>query len=183
MKTAFIIHGTGWSPEENWFPWMKSRLEENGYRVIVPKFPTPAGQSLESWKEVFSEYLSEIDENTIFIAHSVGPAFVLNILEQINQKIQACYFVSGFLWFLGLHEFDILNKSYVDRKFDWEKIRQNCGYFYMCHGSNDPYVPLENTQKLADKLWVKIDMIDWGGHLNSETGYNSFEYLLEKIKT
>jgi hypothetical protein len=36
MKTAIIIHGTGGSPDENWFPWMKTQLEEQGYRVFVP---------------------------------------------------------------------------------------------------------------------------------------------------
>jgi predicted alpha/beta hydrolase family esterase len=34
---------------------------------------------------------------------------------------------------------------------------------------------------MAKNLAVEIDIIDWGGHLNEESGYTSFKYLLWKI--
>ena len=182
MKTAFIIHGTWGSPEENWFPWMKKKLEEIWYTVIVPKFPTPAGQSLESWNATFSQYLDQVSEETIFIGHSVGPAFILNILEQVNSKVAGCYFAAGFLELIQLPEFDLVNETITSRQFDWQKIHENCDNFYMCHGDDDPYVPFHNVEILSENLRVEVDMIQWGWHLNSETGYESFEYLLERIK-
>jgi len=182
MKTVFIIHGTGGSPEENWFPWMKQKLEEIWYRVIVPAFPTPHHQSLDTWNAVFAEYLDEVDKETIFIAHSVWPAFVLNILEQIDTKVAWCYFAAGFLELIQLPEFDLVNETITSRQFNWKKIHENCNNFYMCHGDDDPYVPQHNVEILSENLRIDVDMIEWGGHLNSETGYDSFEYLLEKIK-
>ena len=41
MKNVIIIHGTEGYPEENWFPWLKKNLEERGYNVTVPQFPSP----------------------------------------------------------------------------------------------------------------------------------------------
>jgi predicted alpha/beta hydrolase family esterase len=181
MKTAFIIHGTWWSPEWNWFPYMKQELENKWYRVFIPVFPTPDNQSLESWLEIFEQYEKYVDEETIFIAHSVWPAFVLSVLEQIDIQVKACYFVSWFLWNINIPSFDELNDSFVNKEFNWEKINENCKYFYMCHGDDDPYVPLQNAKTMADNLWVDIDIIEWGGHLNSESGYIHFAYLLEKI--
>lgn len=181
MKTAFIIHGTGGSPEGNWFQSVGKILQDHGYTVIIPRFPTPQGQSLESWTEKFQEYKKYINTQTIFIAHSSGPAFVLSILENIETSVQACYFASGFLWLIDNPDFDTLNQTITHREFDWEKTRKNCPYFYMCHGSNDPYVPLESAQKMSEKLGIEIDIIPNGWHLNQESGYKSFEHLLEKI--
>ena len=181
MKNAFIIHWTGWSPEGNWFPWMKAQLEEKGYEVYIPKLLTPEGQSLESWTEAFSEYELYINEETIFIAHSAGPAFVLSSLERLDTRISACYFAAGFLGLINIPDFDVLNTTITNRDCNWEKIHENCKNFYMCHGSDDPYVPLENAKMLSNKLGVEIDMIEWWGHLNSESGYSEFEYLLEQI--
>ncbi|MDD4530479.1 MAG: alpha/beta hydrolase, partial [Candidatus Gracilibacteria bacterium] len=71
MTNVIIIHGTGGSPEGNWFPRLKSKLEDLDCRVFVPKFPTPDGQSLESWLAVFSEYEQYLDENSIVVGHSL----------------------------------------------------------------------------------------------------------------
>lgn len=49
---AFIFHGAGGHPEENWFPWLKRELEAKGLEVFVPKFPTPEGEGLEAWLKV-----------------------------------------------------------------------------------------------------------------------------------
>lgn len=181
MKNAFIIHGTGGSPEGNWFPWMKQKLEERWYRVFVPKFPTPENQCLDSWKQVFEQYTDHINAETIFVAHSLGPAFVLSVLEVIDTPISACYFAAGFLGLLRLQDFDELNTTFTTKVFDWEQIHSNCSKFYMCHGSDDPYVPIENAKLLADKLWVEIDIIQNWWHLNVESGYTEFAYLLAKL--
>lgn len=182
MKTAIIIHGTWGNPEWNWFPWMKGQLESDGWKVFVPEFPTPENQELHSWLEVFQSYKEHIGGETIFIAHSVGPAFVLSVLEQLDSSVKSCYFVAGFLELLQLPEFDILNETITAKQFNWEKIHENCKEFYMCNGEDDPYVPFHNAEILADNLWIEIDIIQNWGHLNEETGYTEFPYLFEKIQ-
>jgi len=181
MKTAFIIHGTWGNPEWNWFPWMKQQLEAKWYRVFIPSFPTPDKQNLDAWKDTFSEYNTYIDSQTIFIAHSIWPSFVCSVLEDLDTTVKACYFVSGFLWFLWLHEFDRLNKTFVDKDFNWDIIRGQSEYFYMCHWSDDPYVPIENARLLTENLSIEVDLIESWWHLNDETGYSEFDYLLDKI--
>ncbi len=106
MKTCIIIHGTYGSPNENWFPWLKVELKKIGWRVFTPKFPTPKNQSLATWLEAFAEYEQYINEDTIFVGHSLGPAFILRILEQANAKIQSAYLISGFTGLLNNPTFD-----------------------------------------------------------------------------
>lgn len=88
----------------------EKKLEEVGCEVVVPKFPTPEGQSLESWNHVFSEYSAKIDEDTVFIGHSLGPVFLLNVLESLYFKIKASFFVAGFVGFLGMRFLILLIK-------------------------------------------------------------------------
>ncbi len=183
MKTAFIIHGTGGSPQGNWFQWLKSELEEIGYQVFVPKFPTPKGQSLDAWLNVFEKYAKDINEDTIFVAHSLGPAFVLNILEKINVKVNVSFLVSGFLGLIGAEPYDTLNKTFTTHNFDWNKIKQNCKTFVIINTKDDPYVPISKGEELAKNLNVKLIRLEKGGHLNADFGYTKFEYLLDLIKS
>lgn len=182
MSKVFIIHGSYGNPEENWFPWMKSELEKKGHTVLVPKFPTPDNQNLENWMKEFEPYLNFIDENTIFIGHSLGPSFILSILDKINVKVKACFFISGFLGLIGNKEFDEINKTFTTKNFDWDKIRNNCEQFYVFHSDNDPYIPLKKSLELANNLKTKTIKIDNAGHFNSEAGYTKFLELLDKIE-
>jgi hypothetical protein len=132
MKKAkiFIIHGAYGHPNENWFRWLKNELEKEGVDVYVPKFPTPKGQTLENWLKVFEKYLWLLDENTIMVGHSLGPAFILNVLELVNKSIRAAFMVAPFVDKLGIPEFDEINKTFTDKEFNWEKIKNNCKRFY-----------------------------------------------------
>jgi uncharacterized protein len=182
MATVFIIHGTRAHPESNWFAWLRRELEALGHTVIVPKFPTPENQHLETWSETLFKHEQFIHERTIFVAHSVGPAFVLSALEQLDKRIKAAFFVSGFTDLLGIPEFDNLNRTFVDKQFDWDKIKANCARFVVIHSDNDPYVPLDHGRKLAKNLGVALITIKNGGHLNADAGFTKFPVLLELIK-
>ncbi len=179
MSTIFIIHGVGGHPKENWFPWLRQELEQLGKKVIIPQFPTPENQTLSSWLQTFEPYKDLITAETIFIGHSLGVAFILNLLEKYPAK--AAILVSGFVGKVG-NQFEDSMKTFAERSFDWQEIKNNCKNFLIFHSDNDPYVKLEKAHELADYLGAKVRLVPSGGHFNSDSGYTSFELLLDKIK-
>ncbi len=182
MTNIFIIHGAYGNPEENWFPWLKVELEKINCKVFIPEFPTPENQSLTTWLNVFEEYNQYVDENSIFVGHSLGPAFILNILEKIEKPVKACFFASGWIGLLGNPYFDKINKTLVDKKFDWRIIKQNCKKFFIFYSDNDPYVSLKKSEELSRNLGTEAILVKNAGHFNKETGYSKFELLLKEIK-
>ena len=180
MKTFFLIHGSYGSPENNWFPWLKDELENAGHKVYVPRFPTPNGQSLDKWMNIFLEFDKYIDDDTIFIGHSLGSAFIFSILEKYKAK--AAFLVSGFIGLLGLKEFDPINQTISDKDFDWEIIKENCKNFFIFHSENDPYVPLSKGNEIAGLVGGDFMLVENAGHFNETAGYKRFDLLLEKIK-
>ncbi|MBI4127249.1 serine hydrolase family protein [Candidatus Peregrinibacteria bacterium] len=178
MTNIFIIHGSGGTPQDNWFPWLKSELEKQGHHVIVPQFPTPGNQTFEKWLEVLKNYEEFLTPETIFVGHSLGATFILKILEKFPAK--AIFSVAGFIGKLG-NEFDEINRDFVKQSFDREKIKQNCKHFEIFHSDNDPYIKLEKAEELARFLGIKVTLMPGAGHINESAGYTKFPLLLEKI--
>lgn len=176
----FIIHGVYANPDANWFPWLKKELENRSYKCIIPKFPTPLDQSLESWLRIFSQYENKINEETILIGHSLGAAFILDYLEKTNKRIKAAFLVAGFFKRLN-SPYDEVNKTFVDKNFDWNKIKNNCNKFFVISSDNDEYIPLDMGKELAKNLDGELKIIRDGEHLNAKSGFTNFPFLLEMI--
>lgn len=184
MRNAFIIHGTEGYPEENWFPWMKKELEQEGYNVFVPQFPSPPviPAKISEWFEVIKKYEQYINEDTILIGHSLGGIFVLRVLENLTHPIKAAFFVGTPIGVKPIANYD-RDSSFSGFGFEWEKIKKNCQHFEVFQSDNDPYVGLENGEKLAKNLGVNLTFIPNAGHFNQTAGYTKFDRLLEKIKS
>ena len=182
MTRFFIVHGAYGNPEENWIPWLKKELEKIGHEVNVPKFPTPDDQTLDNWLQVFKPYNKLIDQDTIFIGHSLGPTFILNILQRINTKIKAAFLISAVSDMLGNKQFDKINHTFFEKGFNWKKIKKNCGTFVLINSTNDPYIPMELGKRLAQNLDISLILLKDAGHINKAAGFIEFNFLLEKIK-
>lgn len=181
MRNVFIFHGTGGHPKENWFPWLKQELEKKDFKVYIPQFPNPDKPMLEPWLKEMEKYKDKIDENTIFIGHSLGGMFVLRILERINKPIRAAIIISGSAGVkpIKFYEGDYNFSNGFD--FDWEKIKSNAKRFVVFHSDNDPYISLGNGKLIAEKLGIELTFIPKAGHFNKEAGYTKFEKLLYDI--
>ncbi len=177
-----MIHGTTGQPDENWYPWLKRELTSRGQIVIVPKFPTPEGQSLAGWKETFHDQVGPLESNMILIGHSIGAGFILSLLEESSVPVTATFLVCGFLGELGLPEFDLLNHSFVCKEFNWKKIHQNYGHCCVINSDNDPYVALSKGEELAARLMVPLTLLPGAKHVNKAAGYTEFPFLLEKLQ-
>ena len=180
MANVFIFHGTGGYPEENWFPWLKEKLEAKDLEVFVPQFPTPEGQSLEAWLKVLEPLRSKINSDSIIIGHSLGGIFTLKLLELLEQPAKLAVIVSapvGVGWIKNYAPDD----AFAGFNFNWAKIKSNAKNFIVYHSDNDPYVSLENGQETAKQLGVELTFIPNAGHFNKAAGYITFENLLNKI--
>ena len=179
MANVFIIHGVEGYPEENWFPWLKKELEVLGHKVFVPQFPTSENQTLSSWLKVLEQYKEFLTPTTIFVGHSLGVPFVLNVLEK--QVAKVAFLVAGFVGKAG-NQFDDGMETFAQKSFDWQQIKSNCQNFVVFHSDNDPYIKLKKGQEIAEHLGVEVTIVKGAGHFNKTAGYETFDLLLEKIK-
>jgi len=179
IEKALFIHGIGGHPGENWFPWLKEQLEREGTEVIIPQFPTPENQTLDDWIRVLDQYTQDLRENTIIVAHSLGVAFALTILEQFQAE--AAFLIAGYVGLMG-NEYDEQVSTFTMKDFDWDRIRANCPSFTVFHSNDDPYrIKLEMGYKIAELLGVELSYVPNAGHFNEAAGYTEFDLLRTKI--
>jgi predicted alpha/beta hydrolase family esterase len=183
-RTDFlVVHGTGGSPDGNWFPWLKQKLEAGGAKVFVPRFPTPEGQSFNAWLKIAQAALKNCaPANTMLVGHSTGGSFVLRLAELAPKPYKTIFSICPFVRALGLKDYDSLNSTFVHHAFDWARIKKNAGKIICFAGDNDPYVPLAYSRQVAEYAGAELIVIEKGGHLNAESGYREFPQLLEKIR-
>jgi predicted alpha/beta hydrolase family esterase len=181
MKYAIIFHGTEGHPQENWIPWLKDQLEKFDYDVIVPQFPTPKNQNPQAWFAVFKNYEKYLNPNTILIGHSCGGAFLLRVLEKIGVQIKAAVFVAASAGIKPIKYYEV-DRPFVEKPFDWNKIRNSSSNFFVFHSEDDPLICIENGEKIAQEIGVDLIRLKDAGHFNKAAGYVKFELLLEKLK-
>ena len=183
MDNYFIIHGSFSSPFANWFGWLYNKLSVEGKSVYCPDFPSGVGyQNFDNWSKLLKVYLDAglINENTIFIGHSIAPIFITRFLIENNIKVKKCIFVCGFNnYFFDPNEYDKVNESmYIDNV---EKIHDLCDNIVCMYSDNDPYVKFDTEKDFADKVSDVQEIIHEGGHLNSEFGFTEFEQILKYL--
>lgn len=183
MNNIFIFHGTEGYPEENWFPWLKEKLEALGHQVFVPQFPSPpiVPAKISEWFEVLKGYEQYINEDTIFVGHSLGGVFTLRILEKLDHPVRAALFVGTPVGVQPITYYD-RDVSFSGFSFDWPAIKSKAKSFVAFQSDNDPYVSLGNGQELAKELGIELSFIPNAGHFNQKAGYTQFDELLKKIE-
>jgi len=181
FQNAFIFHGTAGSPEGNWFPWLKIKLEDRGIVTTVPRFPTPIGESLNAWFKELNAQDEKISNNSLMIGHSKGGMFLLKVLEQLKEPIDTAIFVSAPIGIKPILYYDE-DKLFSNFEFNWDKIRGKAKHFIVFHSDNDPYVSIENGIQLAKELGINMTFIPQAGHINAESGFTEFPQIIDVLE-
>jgi predicted alpha/beta hydrolase family esterase len=196
-----IFHGSFGSPQGNWYPQLKEKLETLGQKVVSLQFPNedwkkltkaglstkPKSQTLVSWFNFFKKnILSQIKkgEKLCFIGHSLGPLFILHLVEKYNLKLDSAIFVSPFfvlppkVW-----QYDLVNSSFYKTDFDFEKLKKSIPTSYVLYSDSDPYVNVNQSVIFAKSLDSSLIMVRKAGHLNSEVNLNEFPLVFDLCTT
>jgi len=178
-----IIHGAYGTPNENWLPWLAENLYSHGVEVITPQFPTPEGQSLENWLQTFDRQVGNVEQDMVLVGHSTGAIFILNLLGRVEKSVKSIFLVSGFVKELDIEKFDSLNSSFLKGGLNWSSIQDSTEKAFVYHGDDDPHVQLSQGKELAKRLDTSLNIIQGGGHINSDAGHTEFPLLYKDLKS
>lgn len=150
MKTAILIHG--WPDrddeppfaEKHWFPWIKKKLEENGFSVIMPEMPDAKDPDYSKWKESFERY--QINQNTTLVGHSCGGGFLVRWLSENKVKVGKVALVAP--WLDPEGEID---KEFFNFEIDPELIGRTSGLKVIYSSDDFPDI-IESINILKSKL-------------------------------
>ncbi len=97
-----------------------------------------------------------------------------------NIRVNKLIFACGFNNYLGINEeYDAVNRTmYFDNLQNVKQLANEIICFYL---DNDPYVKYEVEKEFADTIAIEQICIPNAGHINSESGFDTFEDIVNYI--
>jgi len=172
-ENVIQLHAWGSSPDEHFHKWLDQKLKNDGINTKLPTMPDAVyptfdiGRSLSSWTVL---KLAETHKlRKIIIACPTVP--VNEWRDKLNSVVDDEKAAKSVLSFV------------FDNEIDFEKVAKNCGEIVFMLSTNDPYIPLKETQKyLEDKLpFAKFMTFRDAGHFSSDTGFDTFDKMYGEI--
>lgn len=180
MRQIFVLHGYSASINDHWFQDLKHQIEDEHTSVTLIPFPDSENPDVEAWQKVLDQQIPKVDENTYFVAHSLGVITLLHFLQRHDyQKIGGMILVSGFSG--PISDFSPLDayitKSKVDTSY-FHDIKKKLVYL----SDNDDLVPPKLTIELAKAIDAPYITVPNGGHFLGREGYTSFPQVVNFLK-
>lgn len=182
-RRVFLIHGWEGYPEEGWRPWLKNKLEEEGFEVIIPAMPDTKTPTYDKWVPFLKNLVGTPDENSYFLGHSLGCITILRYLELLeeNQKIGGAVLIAGFGHDLEYAEYKGELSSFFQKSVDWAEIKKHCPKFIIIHSNDDQWVPIKHAHLLKEKLGAQTILQTGMKHYSGDDGIIELPIALESI--
>jgi methionine--tRNA ligase beta chain len=175
-----MIHGYKGSPENHWFPYIKTEMEKLGVEVHAPQMPDE--YTVEAWTKKVEEILPLINPNTILIGHSLGCPFLLHVLSTLSKPVFGTVLVAGFGKAFGDEtDQEVEECNRFVKTIAWKKAGENAGGVKLFSSIDDPEVPVEVSLHLGTMLKSPIRFIEKAGHFCANDGFEIFPELLEYL--
>jgi hypothetical protein len=171
-----LIYGNGNSTvNDHWLQYVKTEFEKHDLEVILKDFPDLPLAREKYWIP-FLENLGA-DENTVLIGHSTGAIAAMRYAEAhkiLGSVLVAAYHTDG-------GDANEKASGYFDRPWDWEVIKKNQQWIIQFSSTDDPYIPIEESQFVHDKLQTEYHEYTDQGHLGDDIQKKTFPELVEAV--
>jgi uncharacterized protein len=176
----FIFHCWGGDSRSCWRGWLAERMREKGIEVKSPDFPNTNEPSLDQWLSSVRKEVPKFDKDWVLASHSLGGPTILRLLESFgpDEKVGTVILVAAFAKDLGIPEIH----SFVDKEFDWKKIKSKAEKFIVINSDNDPFIELDEGKRLAHLLGAELIVESGAGHINEGAGFTSYPRILQIIE-
>ncbi|MDO8574231.1 MAG: class I tRNA ligase family protein, partial [bacterium] len=182
IKRFVLLHGRGGHLDQNFFRWLKDKLETQGYEVEVPILPG-AGAPNDDEQADYVIKNCKLDEQTAILGHSFGGIVALRVLERgikLGKVVLVATPSSG--KFLDKKDRPTVTEA-AQKGFKFDVIKSNCSLFDVLIDSGDSVVPSSDGEFLATKLGVRLHkVLAAEPHFGAKEEPGILDLIIPKIK-
>ena len=172
MKTVYIIHGWGGSPNEPMHKWLRKELLTRDYNVIAPEMPDAEKPEINAWVSKLKEIVENPDKDTIFVGHSIGCQTILRYLETLNPAVVVggVVLIAPWLTLQNLESDEERNiaKPWLETNISFAGVAKHVPKITAIFSDNDPVVPFENAELFEKKFGTENIIENNKGHFTEE---------------
>jgi len=174
-KKVLLLHGWGGSCSPHWQSWLAGEIAKDYGTVSFFKFSNFDNPSLERWKQELKKELDEFKPD-IVICHSLANTLWFHLCNDDDMKeVKKLFLVAPPSMKCEIEEL----RSFFPVEVPTDtKAKETL----LITSTNDPYMTMDEAKELQEKLGVTMEVLENAGHINADSGFGEWPWILNKIK-
>ncbi len=174
-KKVLLLHGWGGSDNPHWQSWLAGEIAKGYGKVSFLEFSDFDSPSLDVWmRELQTE------------------------LEEFKPDIVICHSLANTLWFhlCNGSTMPIVEKLFLvappSMSCDIEELKEffplnipnslNAKESILVTSTTDPYLTQDEAKELQNTLQIPMKVLEDAGHINADSGFGEWQWILEQIQ-
>ncbi|ABB43425.1 Protein of unknown function DUF1234 [Sulfurimonas denitrificans DSM 1251] len=175
MRRVLILHGWGGSDFPHWQSWLSSEIAKDYGCVSFLKFSDMDFPKKDVWLEELELEMQRFHPDTV-LCHSLANILWFHLCnKQKMQEVEKLFLVAPPSLSCKIEELESFFPCEVPKKLYAKKT-------LLITSTDDPYLRQDEAQELQIALHVDMKVLQNAGHINTNSGYGEWPWLLEEIK-
>ena len=174
-KKVLLLHGWGGSDSPHWQSWLAGELAKDYGKVSFLEFSNYDFPNLGMWKKELKQELDEFKPD-IVICHSLANTLWFHLCQEDNFiEVQELYLVAPPSLTCEIKELKSFFPVHMPTNPHAKKT-------ILVTSTNDPYMTIDEAKELQSSLGVEMKVLQNAGHINADSGFGEWRWILKKIK-
>jgi len=174
-KKVLLLHGWGGSDFPHWQSWLAGELAKDYGCVNFLRFSDVDEPKLDVWLREAKAALDEFRPD-IVICHSLANTLWFHLCQKEElREVEKLYLVAPPSMECDIKELQEFFPIQTPQTLYAKEA-------LLISSSNDPYMTEDEATKLQSELGIDMKVIQNGGHLNAQSGYGEWPWMLSELK-
>ncbi len=174
-KRVLLLHGWGGSNYPHWQSWLAGEVAK-AYGCVsflkLPNFDTP---KLHEWLEAASKEFKQFQPDVV-ICHSLGNTLWFWLAQKgFVYEVEKLFLVAPPSLQCSIKELEEFFPVDIPKNLSAKEVE-------LIVSDNDPYMGLDEAKMLQKELQCDMEILKNAGHINSESGFGAWPFMLEKLQ-
>ena len=170
---VLILHGWGGSDFPHWQSHLASKVAKEYGTVSFPLLDNCHFPSKNRWVKQVKKILKEFKPDTV-VCHSLANTLWFWLCQEEMETVERLFMVSPP---------SLSTKEDTIKTFFPCSIPQNiyAREVHLIVSDNDPWVKLDEAQKMAETIGATYTVVEDAGHINADSGYGKWKLIEDLI--
>lgn len=175
-RRVLLLHGWGGSDFPHWQSWLSGEIAKEYGCVQFLRFSDVDAPKLGVWQQELKETLAAFKPD-IVICHSLANTLWFHLCNTAQmQVVEKLYLVAPPSLECKVEEL----KEFFPLKPPKNLYAKET---LLITSTNDPYMSVDEAKALQKELGVEMVMLENAGHINTDSGFGEWEWMLKELQT